>query len=213
MCMMGMMGIVIPSVSLKDDEQMCSAETLVGDIMSTVRQKCAAQGAKGVIDVYIEPRLVEMADWAGASAGKTFSELIDPNDENGWSDETGIPLRPEALSADKLLAMARVNYWIREAAGSCAKDDLTSAALQLSDDAWLEDGARRRGAVAIPVGMISGRYLGCPHRGEVGMLIYVSVCTDAIEDQDEQAAWSAVDVVKEAFRCRNDVVLIRCLYE
>ena len=213
MCMMGMSFRIAPSIPLEEDEQMCSAKELVDKIIGGVRQECEGRGVKGVVDVFIEPRLVATRKWAGESAGRIFSELIDPNDENGFSDKNGISLRPEALAADRLLTMAKMNYLIRaEKSEHFEKDELTSAALMLPDEAQPGDGARRKGAVVIPVGMISGRYLGCPHRGEDGMLIYVSVCTDATEDQDEQTAWSAVGVIDEAIRHRNDMVLIRCLY-
>ena len=67
-----------------------------------------------------------------------------------------------------------------------------------------------KGCVAIPVGCLYGAAL-CPHRGALVMNIYVAV-SGGKQDQDEQAAWAALEVIKDFIDREDGYMLQRCLY-
>lgn len=186
-------------------------------IIDEVQAACEKIGiTNGAIGICIEPKTSETAEWVNIPPYAMTVSYVSPIDrlteetlcrnENG--DVVGDAFGVVGMKIASLRQLMR--YYEKNNIVPKDKEQLTSGAIP---EELLGNGLTKwKGGVAIPVGVLANS-LVCPHMGTLAMYIYVAV-SGGKQDQDEAAAWAALDVVREYIvNEEEEYMLERCLCE
>lgn len=191
-------------------------EEVVTKIINAVHDACGKIGiTDGAIRVCIEPKTPETAEWAHLPAFASMVDYVAPINRDTEStlccDDAGKVVGDAAgVTAMKIASVRQVmrSYdeedYAAENRGELSSGYIIKELVGYGMTQW-------KGGIAIPVGVQYGCGI-CPHRGMLAMYIYVAV-SGGKQDQDEQAAWAALEPVKEFIDKEDGYMLQRCLYD
>ena len=189
---------------------------VVTEIINAVHDACEKLGiTDGAIRVCIEPKTPETAEWVDIPPFASMAEYVAPinrhtegtlcYDADGKfvGDTAGVTAMKIASVRQVLRCYQEEDYVAQN------REELTSGCIikelvGIGMTQW-------KGGIAIPVGVLYGSGT-CPHRGMLAMYIFVAV-SGGKQDQDEQAAWAALEPVMEFIDKEDGYMLQRCLYE
>ena len=176
----------------------------VGEIIQTVRLACGVQGInQGAIGVCIAPALESENEWANLPDGATDVLFTAP--VNPFSDTT-LCFEPEGYVGDAAGVVAMKITAAKDLVAHYAKKGIVPPRELCTSGALLDElmgngVVNWKGAVTIPICVFEGQagypvVSGCNIKTALAMNIYVAV-SGGTEDQDENAAWSALKTIRE----------------
>ena len=187
---------------------MLSKKELVDLIINKVRNACQEQSIEsGAIGVCFVPEPGLIDEWMDAPRHSTGELYIAPVTEGGstrpkkTSDCAGIVAMK--IAGLKLLMEHYDEEGIIPARDQCTSGSLPNEMTGNGISNW-------KGAIAIQLGVRTG--IGCHYRGNKALTVYVGV-SGGTQLQDEAAAWTALDVLKEAIKDDPDIMLARMYYD
>jgi hypothetical protein len=188
-------------------------DVVVSCIIKRVHEACEELGIKqGAIGVCIEPKKLYFGEWAGVPTLATHEIAIASvrrgSDDTLCYDENGNIVGDGAgVVCMKIAATKQMMHRYEEKLiPITSKEELTSGAVpkELSGNGLTQ----WKGCVAIPVGYLSGG--GCGSRGEEAMIFYIAV-SGGKQEQDEAAAWTALEVIRDTVATEDGFMLHRAL--
>ena len=187
----------------------------VDTIVEHVRQACHnfgfAQGAIGV-GICLENRFREWYEWAESPESAGVELTIAPitargdtfcYDENGRIVEDGA-----GTVAAKIAGLRRLLIsYDEEGDDPFSIDQYTSGALP--ERMVIPGTSNEKGAIAIPIGQLTGGF--CGYHGSSAMTVYIGV-SGGTGEQNEAAAWSALPYVSDEVDKVYGLMLSRAFY-
>lgn len=191
-------------------------EEVITKIIDAVHDACETIGIKdGAIRVCIEPKSPDTAEWVHLPAFASMVDYVAPinrhTEDTLCCDDAGKVVGDAAgVTAMKIASVRQIMRSYREEDYVAQnREELTSG--YIIKELVGHGMTQWKGGIAIPVGVLYGSGT-CPHRGMLAMYIYVAV-SGGKQDQDEQAAWAALEPVKEFIDKEDGYMLQRCLYD
>lgn len=182
-------------------------------VLSAVKQEAARIGIdQGAVAICFSPKAGVASNWLGLPGDVTITEPLawGGNDtiyrkgDKEVGDCAGV-VAMKIAAAKRTKMLADKNHFAPN-----EREELTSGALP---EEYVGNGRINwKGAIAFPIGFLTG--CPCFSSGAEAMIIYVAV-SGGTQDQDEQAAWAALPVIREIldFEHDNGWILPRFLRE
>lgn len=193
---------------------MLNKNELTTRIIEKVRAACVERDiVNGAIGVCYEPSIATFQEWAGTPAGSLgelhFAEITKSQDTLCFDDDNKIAGDSLGIVAMKIAGVRRLMLAYEDEEILPTREQCTSGSLP--DEMVITGTSNWKGAVAIEIGALGG--YGCPFRGAKALTVYVGV-SGGTEEQDEAAAWTALDVIKESIEQDfPNLMLARMFYD
>ena len=182
-------------------------------VISAVKQEAFRIGIdQGAVAICFSPKVGVAQRWLNTSSDVTFTEpiawggddTIYREDDKEVGDCAGVVAMKIAAAKRNKMLVEKDHFYPTK------REELTSGALP---EEYVGNGRINwKGAIAFPIGFLTG--CPCSQSGAEAMIIYVAV-SGGTQDQDEQAAWAALPVIREVihFEHENGWMIPRFLWE
>ncbi len=190
-----------------------SVKGFAKEVLFAVKQEAAHIGIEqGAVAICFSPQADVASNWLGLPGDVTITESL------VWGDDDTIYRKDEKEAGDcagvvaMKIAAAKRNKMLAEDNHyhPSKRVELTSGTLP---EEYVGNGRINwKGAIAFPIGFYTG---GCCGRaGSEALVVYVAV-SGGTQDEDEQAAWAALPVIRKIIDSEHDNgwMLARLLWE